>query len=197
MNTHPHNVVALSDEEEVVVIDALLPPFEACVQPLKDCKQKPALGCVGIQADVFHKGHHESPVEAVAIPCIALGFVIPFGRRVRMWGGGGGGRGGPVEAVVIPCIALGFVNTLGVEDRKWAGMRVPGRGGENGVDRGSPWCRISAVLPWEIEEQPLEHIACEILYCLQYAVNHASNCYCVQYAANHALTGSQPLIRRK
>ena len=127
MNTHLHNVVALSDEEEVVVIDALLPPFEARVQPLKDCKQKPALGCVGIQADVFHKGHHESPVEAVAIPCIAFGFVIPFGRRVRMWGGGKGeGRHCRSSCHPLHCI--------GVCQIPW-GLRM-GRGQGRGYGRG-------------------------------------------------------------
>ena len=69
-DTYLDHVIALPDKEEVVVMNALLPPLDASVQPLQDSKQDPALGCVGIQADVFYKRHHESPVEAIAVPCI-------------------------------------------------------------------------------------------------------------------------------
>ena len=69
MDLHLDNMIALPDKEVVVVINALPPPFDAGVQLLKDSKQRPAFGCVGVQADIFYKRHHERPVEAIAITC--------------------------------------------------------------------------------------------------------------------------------
>ena len=78
--THPDSMITLPDKRKVVVVNTLDPFFDAIVQSLQDSKQDPAFGCVGIQANVFHKSHHESPIEAVAIPCKAQAVVINLGR---------------------------------------------------------------------------------------------------------------------